>query len=281
MLGEPARIVAQGVAQVIVHAVRLDVRFRIHVETQAVAQLVEEPRKRIVTCADGVDIVAFHQGKILEHQLPGDVVSCVLVMLVHVHTLELHRLAVDEQDSVLRPVFSRPVSDLETAEPHIEPCVLPVHAHQERIKLRGLGRPLPCSGHCPYELLFPGHLPVSLQHGGPVPVQKLVREVYCLLRVGTHLEPEDPVFQPLVKSGHDLEVKIRVSLLAGQVHIPLYPADPPEIVTFQIRPCAPSVYLEHQVVAAWPQGRGDVIPRQVLCIFVISCESAVDIYIHP
>ena len=73
MLGQPARVVPEGVAEVVVHSVRLDVGFRIDVEAETVAQLIEKPRKRVVACADGVDVVALHQGQVFEQQLAGDV----------------------------------------------------------------------------------------------------------------------------------------------------------------------------------------------------------------
>ena len=71
---------------------------------------------------------------------------------MHVHSLEFHRLAVHQKYPVLRPVVARPVGDLETAEPDIEPCVLAVHAHQESVEFRSLRSPLPCTRHLPPEL---------------------------------------------------------------------------------------------------------------------------------
>ena len=79
---------------------RLDICLIIDVKTILVAQLIELPILRIVAEAHRIEVVAFHQLEVFAHQLLGDVVPRLWVMLVDIHTFELDGLSVEEQDGV-------------------------------------------------------------------------------------------------------------------------------------------------------------------------------------
>ena len=111
----------------------LDVGLAVYIESEAVAKVVEHARLRIVACTDTVDIVLLHQLEVLKHPLAGHVMSCVRICLMEIHTLELHRLTVHEEDVTL---------DLEAAETYIETCILSLYTKKEGIKFRSFGGPL-------------------------------------------------------------------------------------------------------------------------------------------
>lgn len=128
--GVPRAAVAQRAREVIAHAVRLDIGLRIDVEAEAVAQLVEEARQRVVARADGVDVGPAHEPEVLQKQLAREVMARPGVVFVVIDPLELHRLPVYEQDAAERlcGVATPGVGDLEAAEAHVETRILPVHA---------------------------------------------------------------------------------------------------------------------------------------------------------
>ena len=138
VFGLPGGVVAEGPVQLVAHAVGLDVRLVIDIETEAVAKLVELPRLRVVAGPDGVDIGHLHQFQVLQDVLPGLVMARVGVVLVHVHTLELDGLSVHEQGlHVAFPILDS--GDFDAAEAHVEAGVFPVDLQEEGVQFRRFG----------------------------------------------------------------------------------------------------------------------------------------------
>ena len=121
---QPFGVVAQRstLAQVVEHAVRLDVGLIIYIQTVFVAQFIETAVLRIVAQAHRVDVVTLHQLEVFPHQLLGYVVSRSLVVLVDVHSLEFQRLSVDEQHGIGLAVLGQLVNllDFDATEPNVE-----------------------------------------------------------------------------------------------------------------------------------------------------------------
>ena len=138
----PGRVVPEGTVQLVTHAVGFDIGLVIDIETQTVAQFVEFPRLGIVAGADGVDIGHLHELEVLQDVFPGQVMTGVRVVLVHVHAFELDRLPVDEKGLDI-PFTILDGRDLDPAETHMEAGVFPAHAEKERVEFRRLGGPFP------------------------------------------------------------------------------------------------------------------------------------------
>ena len=97
---------------------RFDICFIHNIQSIFITQFIELAVLRIVAEAHAVDIVLFHQGEVLAHQLFGNIMSCFGIMFVYVYTFQLDGLAVDEQANVWFAVFGYLIGwfDLETAE---------------------------------------------------------------------------------------------------------------------------------------------------------------------
>ncbi|CCZ47450.1 putative uncharacterized protein [Bacteroides sp. CAG:661] len=121
---QPFGVVAQRspLAQVVEHAVRLDVGLIIYIQAVFIAQFIETAVLRIVSQTNRIDVVAFHQLEVFPHQLLGYVVSRSLVVLMDVHTLEFQRLSIDEQHGIGLSVLGQLVNllDFDATEPNVE-----------------------------------------------------------------------------------------------------------------------------------------------------------------
>ena len=95
-----------------------DIGFIIYIDTIFITQFIELAVLRIVAETYTVDVVLFHQGEVLAHQLFGNIMSCFGIMLVYVYAFQLDGLSVDEQANVWFAVFGYLIGwfDLETAE---------------------------------------------------------------------------------------------------------------------------------------------------------------------
>ena len=135
----PFRSISECFLKAVSHSMRFHIGLRIHIEPKAVAQFIKEARQRIVTGPDSIDIALAHQGKIAEQFFSGNIMSGIRIVLMHVHSLELHRFSVDQQHLPLASgdfVAFRPVLYRKLPEPDIESGILTVHAHNKPVKVR-------------------------------------------------------------------------------------------------------------------------------------------------
>ena len=163
---------------------RLDVCLVIDIETILITQLIELPVLRIVAKTNRIEVITLHQLEVLAHQLLGDVVTRLRVMLVDIDTLELDRLSVEEQNRVGLTVPCKLVDrlDLQPTETNpgrndLQGLSLLFHTHQQLIEVRMLSTPfrhirevsskrclLRRSGAYPYLFCLRSHaLPRSIQ----------------------------------------------------------------------------------------------------------------------
>ena len=147
---QPFGVVAQraALAQVVIHAVALDVGLVVHVEAVFIAQLVETAILRIVAEAHAVDVVLLHQFKVLTHQLLGHIVSGGGIVLMDVHAFQLDGLSVDKHHHIGLSVASQLLDglDFDAAETyvvrnHFGHLTLFFHRHQYFIKVGGFRCP--------------------------------------------------------------------------------------------------------------------------------------------
>ena len=83
----------------LIHTVAFYVGFIIYIDAIFITQFIELAVLRIVAEAHAVDVVLFHQGEVLAHQLFGNIMSCFGIMFVYVYTFQLDGLAVDEKQT--------------------------------------------------------------------------------------------------------------------------------------------------------------------------------------
>ena len=268
VLGLPGGVVAEGAVQLVAHAVGLDVRLVIDIEAEAVAELVELPRLRVVAGADGVDVGHLHEFQVLQDVLPGLVVAGVGVVLMHVNALELDGLPVHEQGlHVAFPVLDG--GDLDAAEAHVETGVFPVDLQEEGVQLGRFGRPFPhVRDGVGHRGQFAGEVVEGVGDRLAVAVEEFIEHVGPGLRA--HLQQEDAFGKRGVQGGDDAEVEADRRLLAGQVYVPLDAADAPEVLALQPGGGGVAEYLEGQFVVAFLQGLGDVEPREALGVLGVA-----------
>ena len=134
MRTEPFGVVAQGATlfQIIIHAVRFDIRLVIDIQAVFVAEGIELAVLRIMGEADSIDIIPLHRLEILAHQFFRNVMPRLGIMLVDIHALELNRLAIEKQHVVRATVGILLLSrcHLDATETDVEgndfDCPLPV-----------------------------------------------------------------------------------------------------------------------------------------------------------
>ncbi len=277
MLSVPGGIVPEGAVQFVAHAVGFDVRLVIDIEAQAVTQFVEFPRLGIVAGADGVDIGHLHELEVLQDVLLCQVVAGVGVVLMHVHALELDRLAVHEEGLHIAVAVLHG-RDLDPAESYMEPGVFPAYAEQEGIEFRRLGSPFPyLRDGVRHRNQFAAEFENGVRDAFAVLVQQFVKHLYRFL--GTHFQGEYAFRQGRVQGGDHAEVEPGGRLLGGEVHVALDAADAPEILALQPGAGGITVHLERQVVVASFQGARDVKTGQTLGILRVADFLPVDIHI--
>ena len=150
--GEPLGVVAEGsaLAQVVVHAVRLDIGLIVDVQSVLVAELVETAALGIMGQTDGIDVVLLHQLQVTADQVLGDIVAGKGIVLVGIDALELDGLAVDVEEHV-GTALGRELSgglDLELSEAHVighglHRLSVSIDGHGQPVQVRMLGRPGP------------------------------------------------------------------------------------------------------------------------------------------
>ena len=89
----------------------LDIGFAVDIESETVTKLVEHLRLRIMRGPYGVDVVFLHKPEVLEHPFAGHIVAGIRVCLVEIHTFELDRGSIHEEEAIL---------DLKTSESYIK-----------------------------------------------------------------------------------------------------------------------------------------------------------------
>ena len=254
-----------------------DIGFVIHIETQGVAELVELPLLGIVAGADGVDIAKLHELQVFQDVLPGGVVAGIGVVLMQVHALEFHGLAVHQEGlHVLFPVLDG--SNLQAAETHMETGVFPVYAQHQGVELGGFGAPAADARKAFHHGFHRAReAEGGIGHGFTVFVQQFVEHVrgFC----GRHLELEQAGGKIGVQGGDYPEVETAMFALAGKVNIPLQAGDAPEVLIFQPGSLGVAVNLEHELVLSGLEGLRNAEAGQVLGVFAVANLLAVHIYI--
>ncbi len=293
--GQPLGIVAQraAAAQVVVHAVRLDVGLVVDVDAVLVAQLVEAAVLRVVAQTHGVEVVALHQLEVAAHELLVDVVARALVVLVHVHALELHGLSVDQQHAVgfavLRALLQ--LGHLDAAEAHVvgdhlRGAVALLERQQHAVEVGRLGAP---RRHVGEGLREAQHGALARSDGRPLAarghaaargVEELVAELRRrgLRAVVAHLglDAEDAVAVAVVERRAQAEVAHGHLGLRPEEDVALDAADAPEVLALQIRPRAVAVDDQRQLVLALLQIVVEEVLGGVLRILVVAHLAAVD-----
>ena len=132
MLGIPLRLVSKGLIQRVTHSVRLDIGLVVDIESEAVAEFVEEAGLGVVAGADAVDVERTHQTEVAQYVGPGDVVAGELVVFVEIDSLELDGLTVDEE---------LVAHNLEPAESHVGAGKLVADSQKEGVEIRSFGTP--------------------------------------------------------------------------------------------------------------------------------------------
>src|SRR5574344_862807 len=89
------------------HSVRLDIRFGYHVQTILIAQIIPARIVGIMRSTNSIDIELFQYFDILQHAVVSNVVGSIGIHLMTVHTFYQHRLAIDQQLSVLDFYFTK------------------------------------------------------------------------------------------------------------------------------------------------------------------------------
>ena len=142
----PCRGVPERPVQAVAHAMGFDIRFGVHIESQTVAQFIEETRKRVMAGPDGVDVAPAHEGQVFKQVFPCNEVSGIRVVLMHVHSFEFYRLSVYQKSlplSALDRIPFCPVFYLELPESDVESGVFAVYAHYKSVEFRVFSRPFP------------------------------------------------------------------------------------------------------------------------------------------
>ena len=296
---QPGGVVSQraALAQVVVHAVRLDVGFVVDVEPVFVAQLVEFPVLGVVAEPHGVEVVSFHQLEVAAHHLLRDVVSRHGMVFVDVHALELHGLPVHQQYAVGLAVFGPFVQpgELETAEPYAvgHRFGLPAGAaegHQQGVEIGALRAPGLDAGDAGLEP--EGAASAGCDHCVALPCRDLparvVEQLVAQRRFGIAfgsvgqigLQGEYSVPACLVERRFDAEVPHGDARLRPEEHVALDAAHAPEVLTFEPGAGAPAVDLYGQRVPSGPEVFVDEELRGVLRILVVACLVSVHIDIY-
>ena len=122
---------------------RFDIGFVVNVESVFVAKLIELAVLRIVAQTNGVQIVQLHQFEILAHQFFCHVMSGQRIVLVDVYTLELDRLAVEQQDGVrfavagdLVDLFDFDAAETDVLRDYFRHLAVFLDRHQQLVKVR-------------------------------------------------------------------------------------------------------------------------------------------------
>ena len=258
VLGQPFGLVAQGAFRGIAHGVALDIGLVIHVEAQGVAQFVEFPRLGIVAGADGVDVGLSHEQKVLEDVFLRHIMPGIRIVLVQVHALELHRLSVEQKNTVF---------NFQSSESHMEAGIFPVHLQQQGVQLRFFCAP-GADGHDAVRAAGTSRFKGGAGYLLTVRVQQLVGAAQRF--PGPRLQGEQADSQVRRKGRDHAEVKARIFLFAGKVHVPLQARQAPEILVFQEGSGRIAVDAERQLVLSLPDLIRDAEAGQVLGVFAVA-----------
>ena len=93
-------IVPQGSIGIVSHSMRFNIRLVNHIKSVLVAQLIPAGIIGIVTGANCIDIILFHQRNILQHHLLTDHMPLILIMLMPVHPFQGDSFSIDQQLAV-------------------------------------------------------------------------------------------------------------------------------------------------------------------------------------
>ena len=280
---EPARVVAQRAApaQVVVHAVRLDIGLVADVEPVLVAEFVEAALLGIVGASDGVDVVLFHGGEVFADVGLAEDVSGVLVVLVVVDALDEDGPAVHEV--LVAPDFDFPEADAEGNDfgrfAHL------LMEDVERVEVGGLGGPRLDIGDAGLETergegVDDGCL-AAFGHDAPVGVRQLVAHgglAGQAARVGhCHVKAEEAGGVGAVQVLADGEVPHSDGVLGEEVHVALNAAYAPKVLALEVAPCGPAVDFQGDEVAPRRETGCDVIFGGRFRVLVVAYFLPVDV----
>ena len=254
MLGEPFGMLRERTLT-IVHPVAFYVGFVVHIEAKAVAEFVESAGLRIVAGAYGIHVQLLHHQQAAAYIVPVGIMAGKLIVFVEIDPLELDGLPVEVEDVAF---------DFGAAETHVEAGVLPFLLEHKGIEFGEFSAPPAHAG----DYLFERN--AALGHGTAVFVQQAEGSAFG------GIEAEIAVRAAVVKGGYYLEIEVLKYLFGRKVHIPLYAAEPPEILAFQPRTCAPAGHLEQKLVLPFFEIWSDVDARKVFGILAIGYLGAVD-----
>ena len=278
------RIVSQraAYAQIVAHSVALDIGFVYDVEAIPVAQLIETFLLRVVAGADGVYVVLLPKLEVFQHELFGNVMPGVFIMLVIVDAFHEDRSAVYHQLLVLY-LYGTETDFAAGGLDNIAVDML--QADNERVEVGRLGCPLQRCFDCLGGEL---HFRLTVTHTGrglgnlPVfAVQQAIAYDERDFLVGfvgeLHFQFQDSVAIISVQRRFGLEVR-QMYLRAGiYVNVPFDAADAPKVLTLQIVAVGKAVYLYGYHVFAPVGKRRNVEAGRGLGVFVHADKLAVEV----
>ena len=264
---EPLRPPGERDAGLVTHPVGLDVRFVHHVEAVLVGQLVEPGNVGVVGRADGVDVQLLHPPDVFEHQILVYHVPLFGMVFVPIHAPQHQRTAVHREPGAA-------YLDPPEPDPHrrgLDGCAAFVlDAQGESIDRRGLRGPRPHPGNRLGErdLGLAPRIHRGLDDARRVPHRISVgiaqlrdeappRSGFGIEVPKRRLEPETSVFEPVVEVGGDVKVAKVRRRTREQAHAAVDPADPPEILAFEVTAVAPAIDLHRDQVDPGNEGFGD------------------------
>ena len=274
---EPGGILGQR-SRAVTHAMRLDVGLVDDIESVAVAQVVPIGIVGIVGATHRIDVVLLHQLYIFQHQLLAHGAAAV-GELVAVHPLDQDGHPVDAEAALL---------DFRGLEAHRatgrldHPSGLVLQIHNQRIEIGMLGTPGTGIGNHLLEAhdAVGRHLAGIAHHQPVVGIVQLVshRGLFALTD-STHMHGQRQLAIPVglpVERRHHLVVGNILLRRAVQIDIALDAAQPPHILTLEIRTRTPAIDLDGQHVLARFHTIGHIPLGRGLGVLVVAQQLAVE-----
>ncbi len=262
----PDRVVGDAVPRVGSEPVGLEVGLVDEVEAVPVAEVVPLGIVGIVGRPHRVDVVLLHQLDVVDHQVPGQMVPGVGVVLVTVDALDEDGAPVHEQP----PVTDLHLAEADVRRDHLDDVAARVlEGQQQAVEVGRLGRPVPRCAHRDREddsALPARHDLEDLLAGRCGRLAIGVGQLDCQRPRGAglgrvaheRLDAQHSVLVCGVQVGMRLEVPHVLRTAAPQDHVPEDAAQAEHVLVLEERAVAPAIDLRGQGVRARLQEARDV-----------------------
>ena len=251
----------------ILEAVALLVGFGCYINTIFITKVVPYRVVRIVASANGIDVQALHNLDILNHALARNYITSVRVHLMTVCTLDVDRLTVYEELSIL---------DFNLAEAHLlrnylnDVALLIFHCSNESVEIRVFGAPLLhvlehelC---CAISALF--EVSLALYNLNAIVVEELVFNYRLSFYLSINLNYTICIV--VLKVGSDFDIRhMNLRVASIEIAIASHARKAPEVLVFAPRTITPAECLESDEVFALLKIRSNVefcCHLSILCI---------------